>query len=74
MTPWLVLATANAAKVRELRTLLDGVGYGIRHLGDFPGLALPPEGPTSYMENARRKAQAAAITGAVALADDSGLE
>jgi len=73
--PRLTLATANAAKARELRALLAGMGYEIRTLGDHPGLALPPEGETSYAENARRKAEVvAAAVGTIALADDSGLE
>jgi XTP/dITP diphosphohydrolase len=73
--PRLTLATANAAKARELRALLAGTGYEIRTLGDHPGLALPPEGETSYAENARRKAEAVATAvGTIALADDSGLE
>ena len=75
MRPRLTLATANAAKARELRALLAGTGYEIRTLGDHPGLALPPEGETSYAENARRKAEVVvAAVGTIALADDSGLE
>lgn len=75
MRPRLTLATANAAKARELRALLAGTGYEIRTLGDHPGLALPPEGEASYAENARRKAEVvAAAVGTIALADDSGLE
>jgi XTP/dITP diphosphohydrolase len=73
--PSLVLATANPGKVRELTALLAGAGYRIGTLADHPGLTLPPEGADSYADNARRKAvAAAAATGAVALADDSGLE
>lgn len=75
MTPRLVLATANAAKAGEFRTLLDGVGYEIQTVRDYPDLRLPPEGDQSYADNARAKAQAAvAATRAVALGDDSGLE
>jgi XTP/dITP diphosphohydrolase len=44
-------------------------------LVEFPGAALPSEGETSYADNARAKARAAArITGLPALGDDSGLE
>jgi XTP/dITP diphosphohydrolase len=75
VTPRLVLATANAAKVRELGSLLDGVGYAVASLGDLDGVRLPPEGEASYAENALGKARAAAAAaGAVALGDDSGLE
>jgi XTP/dITP diphosphohydrolase len=73
--PLLVLATANPGKVRELTRLLDGLGYAIRTLADRPGVALPPEGDTSYADNARAKAHTVGrATGAIALADDSGLE
>lgn len=75
MTPRLVLATANPAKVSEFRALLGDLGYEIRSVRDYPGLTLPPEGDASYAENARAKARATATaTGATALADDSGLE
>jgi XTP/dITP diphosphohydrolase len=75
VTPRLVLATANSAKAAELRALLDGLGYDIRTLHDYPGVTLPAEGATSYAENARAKAQLTAlVTGAIGLGDDSGLE
>ena len=75
MRPRLCLATANAAKATELRTLLDGLGFEISSLREVPGVALPPEGETSYAENAQAKARAVArATEAVALGDDSGLE
>ncbi len=75
MTPRLVLATANPGKVRELLSLLDGLGYTIVSLRDLDGVRLPPESETSYAGNALGKARAvAAATPAVALGDDSGLE
>jgi XTP/dITP diphosphohydrolase len=75
VTPRLVVATANPAKAREFRALLDGLGYEVRSLADYPGVALPPEGSESYAANARAKAHAAlAATGRVAVGDDSGLE
>jgi XTP/dITP diphosphohydrolase len=71
----LVLATANRAKGRELAGLLAGLPYRIQDLADFPGVVLPPEGQTSYAENALAKARAVtAATGMLALADDSGIE
>jgi XTP/dITP diphosphohydrolase len=70
-----VLATANAAKARELAALLTGIPYRLRSLADFPHVTLPPEGADSYVENALGKARAvAAATGTLALADDSGIE
>jgi XTP/dITP diphosphohydrolase len=75
VTPRLVLATANAGKVRELAALLDGLGYRCVSLADIGGVRLPPEGDMSYADNALGKARAAtAATGEVAVGDDSGLE
>ena len=73
--PSLVLATANAAKGREMAELLAGVPFRILTLRDFPDVALPAEGAISYGDNALLKARAvAAATGHLALADDSGIE
>jgi XTP/dITP diphosphohydrolase len=73
--PTLVLATANRAKAREMAALLAGIPFRIVNLADFPGVTLPPEGESSYAENALGKARAvAAATGELALADDSGIE
>jgi XTP/dITP diphosphohydrolase len=84
--PPLVLATLNPAKGRELAALLGPVGAGhasvpvelpfdIRQLAEWPGATLPEETGASYAANALLKARAAARqAGALALADDSGLE
>ena len=70
-----MLATANRAKAREIAALLDGVPFRILNLADFPGITLPPEGESSYAENALAKARAvASATGEMSLADDSGIE
>jgi XTP/dITP diphosphohydrolase len=71
-----VLATANPGKVSELRGLVGEWGpIEVRSLADFPGVSLPEETGTTYVENAAAKARAAALaTGLPALADDSGLE
>jgi XTP/dITP diphosphohydrolase len=76
VTPRLVLATANAGKVTELATLLDGLGFAIVSLRDLPGVTLLPEGETSYRDNALEKARTAAraAPGTVTVGDDSGLE
>jgi len=70
----LVLATRNPGKVRELRELLAGLPVKVTHLGE---LAEPPElteTHDSFAGNAREKALTVArATGALALADDSGL-
>jgi len=70
-----VLATANRAKAREMAALLSGIPFRILNLADFPGVTLPPEGESSYAENALAKARAVALaTGEMSLADDSGIE
>jgi XTP/dITP diphosphohydrolase len=75
----LVVATSNAGKMREFRSLLEGVHvdgapYQLLSLADL-GLASPEETGSTFLANARLKAEHAAYSsGAAALADDSGLE
>ena len=75
--PRLLLASANQGKLRELRTILDGLPVELVGLTEA-GRGDPPEveetGDT-FLENARIKARAyAAWSGLAAVADDSGLE
>ena len=77
MAPRLLLASANQGKLRELRTILEGLPVELVGLAEA-GLGEPPEveetGDT-FLENARIKARAyAAWSGRAAVADDSGLE
>ena len=75
MNPELVLATDNPGKVGEFRLLLEGLGYTLRPLSEFPHVSLPPEGDLSHSANALAKARAVTqATRLFALADDSGLE
>ena len=70
-----MLATANRAKAREMAALLEGIPFRILNLSDLPGITLPPEGESSYADNALGKGRAVArATGEIALADDSGIE
>jgi XTP/dITP diphosphohydrolase len=70
----LVVATANAGKLREFRSLLAGLPFEVRGLVEF-GLSSPAETGASFAENALLKARHAAdTTGSAALGDDSGLE
>lgn len=69
----LVLASNNAAKLAEMRTLLDGVAL---ECVAQAALAIPEadEPHATFVENALAKARhAAAAGGAAAVADDSGL-
>jgi XTP/dITP diphosphohydrolase len=73
--PRLLLATLNRAKARELVALLGDIPYTIVPLAEVPGATLPEETAETYEGNALLKAQAAVrFDGAVAVADDSGLE
>src|SRR5690606_4725658 len=69
----LVLATHNAGKLAELKELLAPFGLDLVSAGEL-GLPEPEETGTTSIDNARIKAHAtAAATGALSLADDSGL-
>jgi XTP/dITP diphosphohydrolase len=69
----LVIATHNPGKLAEFRDLLAPFGLELAAAGEF-GLPEPAETGTTYAENARIKAEAAARgAGLPALADDSGL-
>ena len=74
-----VLATRNAAKLRELARILgaeDSGGAQIRLAGldEFPGAPDVPETGVTFEENALLKARAiASYTGLPSVADDSGL-
>lgn len=70
-----VLATANAGKIREIRESLKGLPLSLLTLADFPGLVMPAEDGATFEENALIKARHVAnFTGHMTLADDSGLE
>jgi XTP/dITP diphosphohydrolase len=69
----IVIATHNPGKLRELRELLAPYGIEAVSAGEL-GLAEPEETGTSFRENARIKAKAAAAaSGLPSFADDSGL-
>ena len=75
MTPIgkLVIATHNAGKLREIRSLLAPYGVECVSAGEL-GLPEPEETGTTFVENALLKAHASAkAAGLPALADDSGL-
>lgn len=58
-----------------MATALRDLPLRLQPLADLPSVRLPPEGATSYVDNALAKAHAvAAQTGHWALGDDSGLE
>jgi XTP/dITP diphosphohydrolase len=68
-----VIATHNPGKLKEMRELLMPYGIEAVSAGEL-GLAEPAESGTSFQENARIKASAAATAaGLPGFADDSGL-
>jgi XTP/dITP diphosphohydrolase len=71
----IVLASRNAAKLRELaRILAEQVTVGLVGLDDYPDAPDVAETGATFEENALLKARAiAAHTGLAAVADDSGL-
>jgi XTP/dITP diphosphohydrolase len=68
-----VIATHNAGKLREMRDLLAPHGLEVVSAGELD-LPEPEETGTTFRENARIKAEAAAqSSGLPAIADDSGI-
>ena len=73
ITGRLVIATHNPGKLAEMRELLAPYGIDAISAGELD-LPEPDEDGMSFRDNARIKAQAAALaTGLPAFADDSGL-
>jgi XTP/dITP diphosphohydrolase len=69
----LLLATRNAHKLREFARLLEPAGITVSPLP--ADIELPPEDGSTFVDNALPKARtAAAKTGRIAIADDSGIE
>ena len=75
MRPKLLLATNNTGKVKEYRSLLQGIPFELVTPKEM-GIPMDVEETgTTYEENARLKACALAkSSGLLALADDSGIE
>lgn len=70
----LLVATHNAGKLEEISDLLSDFGIDVVGAAE-KGLPEPEETGTTFVENARIKAHAAAkATGLPALSDDSGIE
>jgi XTP/dITP diphosphohydrolase len=73
LTGRVVIATHNAGKLQEMRGLLAPYGIDAVSAGEL-GLDEPDETGATFRENARIKAEAAAlVTNLPAFADDSGL-
>ena len=75
MKQTIVLATHNAGKIREFKSVLEPLGYTATAVRDLcPQLPEPEETGTTFEENARLKAAYyMKATGLPCLADDSGI-
>ena len=71
----LLVATTSSDKLQEIRPILRNVPVRIVTLVDYPCVAAPEETGRTFAENARAKANYyAQATGALTMAEDSGLE
>ena len=74
MSQPLLIATSNAGKLRELRSLLVNLPLELLSFTDFPEIELVEETGSTFAENAALKASGYARQAKVlTLADDSGL-
>ncbi|MBR2521021.1 MAG: XTP/dITP diphosphatase [Oscillospiraceae bacterium] len=70
----IICATHNSGKLREIRSVLEPLGYTVVSASDAGLTDEPEETGVTFAENARIKAEAVMkATGLPALADDSGL-
>ena len=70
-----IFATGNEGKMKEVRMILEDLGLPVLSLKDAGITADVEENGTTFEENAQIKAKAIMeMTGALVLADDSGLE
>lgn len=71
----IIFATGNEGKMKEVRMILEDLGLPVLSLKDAGITAEVEENGTTFEENAQIKAKAIMeMTGALVLADDSGLE
>lgn len=70
-----IVATHNPGKVTELTSMLEGLGYTVESLLDYPDAPETDETGVTFEENALLKAvEAANYFGHAVIADDSGIE
>jgi len=73
--PVVALASRNPGKLREIVSILTGVGVRVASADEYPGWEAPPEDAPDYADNALLKARSlSSFAGVAALADDSGIE
>ena len=71
----LVLATGNRDKQREIKAILRDLAVTIRTLDEFPSApSVVEDGETCHANASKKASEIARWTGALTLADDTGLE
>lgn len=71
----LVVATRNRGKALEVARMVEGLGWEVVSLDEYPDAPEVEEVGSTFAENAAIKAEAyARFTGELTIADDSGLE
>ena len=71
----LLIATTNPGKLREIRSILDGLPVDLKTLTDYPDIQIADETGATFAENARQKAlHYGTIIGMPTMAEDSGFE
>lgn len=71
----LVLATHNKGKVKELQELLNGTGFEVQSMAQYPNVSEVVEDGDTFQANAIKKArEICGDVSEITLADDSGLE
>ncbi len=74
MAKTVIIATNNAHKIKEIETALNFEGWEFKTLKEAGLESNPDETGTTFVENARIKAQAVrALSNTATLADDSGI-
>ena len=75
MEKTILFATGNRDKLREIRMIMEGSGFDILSMGEAGIDTEIEENGSTFEENALIKARTvAALSGHIAMADDSGLE
>lgn len=70
----IIIATKNAGKAKDFKTLLEPKGFTIKTLLDYPEIPEVEETGFTFEENARLKAETiSSLLNAPVLADDSGI-
>jgi XTP/dITP diphosphohydrolase len=71
----IIIATRNQGKLREIKDLLEGLGFNVTSLKDYPDTPNIIEDGKTFTQNAIKKAASMALyTKKLVLGEDSGIE